>query len=214
MRDRVARDVGRPEEGEAHDVVPVDVGHEDVHYPRRRRAVPGDALAERARAPLPRSHSTYWLPPASSSTHDECPPKVWAPASPARRSTNALAGPARSSRTSSPRAWTSAWAELVADVGGGLPAPTGMEPRVPQKRIFFRLLLLRRFIGRTPCSVDTALSASPSAHRRKHLEYQVEVADLEDLLRPWAAGRPRRCGKCWVLAWRGGEHEAAQSDAG
>ena len=76
MRIFVPGHVGRPEEGEAHDVVPVHVGHEDVDG-RRARACLASTCTPKGRAPLPMSQTKYSSPGISSSTHGVWPPKVW-----------------------------------------------------------------------------------------------------------------------------------------
>src|SRR5687767_11854871 len=90
----------------------------------------------KGRAPLPKSHTTYSVPPVSICTHDELPPNVYGIGP--SRSTNSLICATVSSRV--PIAFSSmvtSFCLTEADV-----MATGMDPRVPQNRISTRDLRL------------------------------------------------------------------------
>jgi hypothetical protein len=82
----------------------------------------------KTRAPLPRSHSTYSSPPASSCTHDELPPNVWETSKGSSCSTNARA------RSGVSRLWPAARVSATTSLAWSARASSGagIEPRVPQ----------------------------------------------------------------------------------
>src|SRR5690349_16604141 len=157
-----------------------------------------------ARAPLPMSQTKYSSLPGCSSTHDVWPPKVWVTENGSCSCAKAYASPKDSNRR--PPAATGACASL-SRMSTGVRA-TGIEPRVPQKRTRTRLAAVEGFRGLRR-NRDERL-----AQGGKHLEHQVEPADLEDfrhhgLHRSDHHARALRRG----LGFLGREHQAAQPGA-
>ncbi len=208
--DAVARDVGRHEEREALDVVPVQMRQEDVEdlghagLPRGHR---GEPELARARAEI--AQHVLGAADVDLDARRVAAERV------GRGEVELLARrtarwPRRSSKDC-PAAWRSARTSFRRSPV--VPSGAGSEPRVPQNRI----------------SMDQARSAGLSArrarlgarrrigervgHAREAREYQGELADLEDLAHERLEGgdedRP-----ALGPDLPGGEHEDAEADAG
>src|SRR5690242_10835531 len=155
------------------------------------------------RAPDPRSHRTKSRWPVTSSTHDEFPPKVCAPAKSSSRSRKAAA----CSGVSSLRPDARVSAKISLRRTSAVVMATGIEPRVPQNLTFKRPsggIERGERLGREP--------GEALADGRENVEHHREPADVEDL----ANGRLQRRDAeraALGLGLLGGQHQHAEPDA-
>ena len=206
--DAVARNVGRREERQPHDVVPVHVGHEDVIGLRRRRTVARERrLPERAHAAA--EIAEHVVGPAGL---DLDAGRVAAVGSGHRRTR----GRRRSARASAsdakvrPDAPRSAATIFWRTAGGG-ERDRQRAARAPEADA------LHRAAG--GCAASKAASAGAgklldgAAHRRKHAEHAIEAADREDLRDDRLQVRRRRsCAPARAQLLRR-DHQDPQADA-